>query len=696
MTNQQLYLDGQLMDLGEDTVITLDIKSNLFRDVTKMTANSTYTVQLPKTVHNMTVLELSDKPKSVSSYPFKFHTARYYRNGLEVFSNGRASVISIGDNIEISIYWGIFPALIELQSSDMKLNEMSVKVYMQFNRQNKAEQYDDVIERGYFYAAYDAAQYKSASEDWVNYDTTLTTDMPISTQAITNDSDYSGYGEGGRNSYTGSIQPTVTCAYLLNEIALTTDIGFTWDDKAQQIIDKLAIPIVTRKADELSSGGEIFGSFVPTAELGKMSFSLLTANKILFSEGEGEHQQLTVKASCTLTIDVRMIWSWDAFKAQPQGYRTWQNDDGTETTVGVYSYAPHYIEMKVKPRNTEAQAKTYIIGQPESSEDAPNAYITDYSTDLVNGRFIHKITGHGTLDFSEGDIITFELKHPKGNKLRGMNCYNGFLSAAVKQGDEVPYGGNFPVIKNLPDMTIMSFVKSLCVLTGTFPLQNTDGGNIRLISISEVLDKSTISERAVDWTSKLIPSMAANRPRQIDFSVEDYCQHNVYKWKEDDTVRGNYDADLSIDNVTLEKTQDVYTLPFAASDGNRVPIYDWESYSAYYGSGDNKKTVTQQSATNYKACKDRIMNVYKREDGCAALRFDIDLQGVFDNDLKDFRRMIANSRQITERFNMSDLDILKFDETKPVYLAQYGCYFMVLEIKTTDSGYCEVQMIEIV
>ena len=38
---QRLYIDGVLMDLGDDVEITLDIKSNLFRDVTKITANNT-------------------------------------------------------------------------------------------------------------------------------------------------------------------------------------------------------------------------------------------------------------------------------------------------------------------------------------------------------------------------------------------------------------------------------------------------------------------------------------------------------------------------------------------------------------------------------------------------------------------------------------------------------------------------------
>lgn len=69
MTDQQLYIDGVLMDLPESTDVVLDIKSNLFRDVTKMTSNYTYTIQLPRTVHNLSVLQQADRPKSGSRYP---------------------------------------------------------------------------------------------------------------------------------------------------------------------------------------------------------------------------------------------------------------------------------------------------------------------------------------------------------------------------------------------------------------------------------------------------------------------------------------------------------------------------------------------------------------------------------------------------------------------------------------------------
>ena len=89
------------------------------------------------------------------------------------------------------------------------------------------------------------------------------------------------------------------------------------------------------------------------------------------------------------------------------------------------------------------------------------------------------------------------------------------------------------------------------------------------------------------------------------------------------------------------------------------------------------------------------MNLTKDDTGYAALAFNIDLQGIFDSQLEKLRKTVANPHQIVERFNLSDVEILDGDETKPVDLAQYGAYFAALEIKTTSSGYCEVTMIEL-
>ena len=939
MTDHQLYIDGILMDMSEETAITLDIKSNLFRDITKMTANTTYTINLPKTAHNMAVLEFAGKPSTSSKYPYIFHTARYFRNGLEIIRNGRASVLSVKETIEISIYWGLFQALATLQSSDLKLNELNCTKYLRFAKNNTSDTYEKAISEGVFYGRYETAVFKTSSEEWQGYDSNvggnsdttyslvdgkirtgteigkyvscevltdetyrcaiipfeagmratiskvlgkgqfrtwaildtnknvlsladdagkteeetypilpapdpmlgmfvsagdcianLKTSVAMKTISIrvraekagsveygtlnketgettpwgtydvaageaefsvvkskpsgiliyikpsvddminmalssggvnayylsdgklsqvralgaysvkyTSDSepvdvdlqapataqwliinaikDYStgttilvksisetennakasrgtfggsfGNSGGGTFKSEGTIQPSVTAQYILDLITVQTGVAFGWSNRAKETINGLAVPLITRKADAQTVVGSLEGTFFQTESLGILDFQPTSLSEVFDGLEIGHrYSQLNVKIACKMIFDVQMNWSWDASKVTPSGHKSWSFGEGSTESQAFYSYPPNYIEMKVKHNNGDGTwtETPYIAGLQQ--DETSGKYVTDYESDKVNGRFIHLVAGRGEIDLEEGDIVTFEMKHPKNQTLIGLKCYNGRLSASIKQSDEVPYGGNFPIGKNLPDIKVTDFLKCICILTSTFPSQRFIGGTLTFADIVSLWEAKA---QAVDWTKKLIPSEACNHPRQTDFSVEDYCQHNIYKWKEDDTVYQQHDADMTIDNKTLEYTQDVCTLPFAATDGNRIPIYEWENHQYTFG----RTTKTVQTPTKYKACKDRIVNLTKNDAGYAELAFNIDLQDIFDNKLEKLRKTVANPHHIVERFNLSDLEILEFDETKPVYLAQYGAYFAVTEIKTTSSGYCEVTMIEL-
>ena len=89
MNDERLYIDGELVDIDDTTKITMDIKSNLFRDVSQISSNSTYTVKLPKTVRNQMILKHTDLVHANDSYPYMMHTIRYFRNGIEIIRNGR-------------------------------------------------------------------------------------------------------------------------------------------------------------------------------------------------------------------------------------------------------------------------------------------------------------------------------------------------------------------------------------------------------------------------------------------------------------------------------------------------------------------------------------------------------------------------------------------------------------------------------
>lgn len=937
MTDHQLYIDGVLMDMSEDSAITLDIKSNLFRDITKMTANTTYTINLPKTAHNMAVLEFAGKPSTSSKYPYIFHTARYFRNGLEIIHSGRASVLSVKETIEISIYWGLFQALVTLQSSDLKLNELNCTKYLRFTKDNSYDTYEKAIADGVFYGRYDTARVEDYSEEWQGYDRNLgrnsnnyyklgvgkiltgtetgkyvsgdrvldkaynstiipftagmratigkvlgkgqfrtwaildsnknvisladdagkteketypvlpapdpmlrmfvsagacianletsvametisirvraekagsveygaldtktgeTTpwgtydvaageteinvvkskpsgllvyikpsvdkmiSMAISTAVaayylsdgklsqvqaggaysvkytsesepidvdlqapataawliinamqeystgdtvtVTNNTERSARANGTQtysddenilsSSDHGTVQPSVTVQYIIDLITAQTGVAFGWSNQAKEIIKGLAVPLVTRKAVGQSVAGTLEGRFGNRTRVGDppLLFQLSKVSEAFANSSTTDwYSQLEVKIACTMVFDVQMNWSWDASQIEATFYLI--EEIGYVSNEYGYKYPPCYIEIKVVSVHTSDQeeseyTKSYIVGvQPD---DDGKMWVKNNQRDIVDGRFIHLIAGRGEIELAEGDIVTFTAKNLRGNRLFDLQLYNGRLSASIKQSDEVPYGGNFPIGKNLPDIKVTDFLKCLCILTSTYPSQRFRGGTL---SFADIVSLWETKAQAVDWTKKLIPSEASNHPRQTDFSVEEYCQHNIYKWKEDDTVYQQHDADMTIDNETLEYTQDVITLPFAATNGNRIPIYEWEDVNVIVGD----TTIKKRKATKYKACKDRIVNLTKNDAGYAELAFNINLQDIFDNKLDKLRKTVANPHHIVERFNLSDLEILNFDETKPVYLAQYGAYFAVLEIKTTSSGYCEVTMIEL-
>ena len=45
MRNDLLFIDGELVDLDDSTKITLNYKSNLFTDLSKIVSNNSYTIK---------------------------------------------------------------------------------------------------------------------------------------------------------------------------------------------------------------------------------------------------------------------------------------------------------------------------------------------------------------------------------------------------------------------------------------------------------------------------------------------------------------------------------------------------------------------------------------------------------------------------------------------------------------------------
>lgn len=124
MKDNMLYIDGELVDMDDKTKITLNYKSNIFSDISKIVSNNSYTIKLPNTVRNQRIFQHAELPASGSKYPRVYHKARYFRNGVEILPDALAVLISSGDSFDVALTWGNASVFEPLVKSAKKLNEL--------------------------------------------------------------------------------------------------------------------------------------------------------------------------------------------------------------------------------------------------------------------------------------------------------------------------------------------------------------------------------------------------------------------------------------------------------------------------------------------------------------------------------------------------------------------------------------------
>ena len=54
---EELYINNKRVDMNADTKITLNFKSNILGDISKITSSNSQTISLPKTNHNRNMID---------------------------------------------------------------------------------------------------------------------------------------------------------------------------------------------------------------------------------------------------------------------------------------------------------------------------------------------------------------------------------------------------------------------------------------------------------------------------------------------------------------------------------------------------------------------------------------------------------------------------------------------------------------
>lgn len=664
-------------DLSAQSNIVLDYKNNLLGTIGEIQSSYSYTVSLPKTSKNRQIFQLCTLPSvvvvngtKIIGEPFQ---VRYRKEGIDILGDAVGFLEGVTkEAFEISLSFGFLGAFSDWIENENKLNDLG--------------------------------DYNT----FIRYDNNLT-DYPSSGNIDDLPAIFKPYYDMGvqPNSNIARL-PAVKASYLVEQIEKKVDCTFSFPENVAEQINHLAIPLTNKAITSRIVGIDMYiGSGSPIIEgsidplykgfrispimcdkfvLGNTIEKVLSAENVFIEsirEGEKEYKNLNITSTgITSNVDQRLMVSFSATFTS-----------ATDKDVIFYGSGNlWFLEIDEKGIGIvkKTAGMTYQVGKElsisttmdqfeiEPKEGYKYAFVLICETPYLEDIFANSIDNtHGAFRISSLDYD-------------GLCSINSSLSEAQSVGI-IPV---IPIKGNLPDISQVDFIQSLCDMFGVFPIINpipkkddeTGKRTVEFVSI-DTLFKNKVSryvygKKFNDWTDRLITDP---NDIEISFSKDGYYQRNYLRYTEDDTVTGDYDGYFDIPDKLLKKKGDLTELPFAASDGDKIIMASEEKDS----NGNLKYS--------FEDFEPRIMNITKRADGKCGLTFDgLDFKTLLSKYYSRYIELVQDMYLITVTVELNALDLKNIDYTYPVYFKQFRRYFGIVEIQANSADdNCEVTLMRL-
>lgn len=587
---EELYIKGESVDLG-DSEITLNFKSNLLGDISKITASNSYTITLPRTNKNIRLLDFPDVAGHESYMMRDYFNAEYYRNGVKLF-DAKAVLISCSeDGFDVALTWGMSEKFIQLMNDDKSIQEFADMALPW----NSSTTYDNGLVDG------------QLSHGYIRHNAGIDVDS---------------------NRDKIFIHPSVNCMRLLEEIASYYGLTMDWGSY-KQYIELLYLPLISQKASS--------------------KYNFFEAN----ITGTLDSDIKYVKFTQINRVDGINISNTETYGDVVRIYETsldWELD------ILIYTNKHNTLNVVELAFYSNAQ---YIKSLQISSNDI--------------GLCAYK--GVIPFDITEYSNITIRIRINNGALLGIIKSYIKIFSEDVQS---VSYNQYYPIGSNLPDISVVDFIKQICWLFGLFAIKSDTG--VSFISVNKIIDNR---DKAVDWSKKLVPT--GWTAKETSYTFGDFAQKNYFRYEENENAK-SADGYIVVQNKTLDYEKDLVKLPYTAGGDNgdmrAVPYFKWS---------EDGTTVELED------CGDRIMQLVISFDsqGKEDARLDFsDLK--FQNrvsrfGLSSYQDLIKSPFVIKDTFRLTEIDLKNLDYTIPVYIERYAAFFAIISIKSQgDYSECEL------
>ena len=629
----ELRIGGQAVDTAPNTKITLNFNSNVFGDISKIQPSNSLTISLPKTPTNSKVFGAPAVVGGSSIAPYRRWNAELYVNGVAVVDTAYAVLLSVGDSYEIALYWGVVTALSTLKDSGKTLADIN-----------------EVLEIKY------------GGEDWWqswegSYGKTL---AGVANSGLLN-AVYEAGIEDLRNNTTARAQvallPSVRASWLWNNIVADNGLNVSKPSRFTQTLPKLALPFashktsggrsvayVAQKYSYTTRGVEAVMMFYGGENTEGADFSVAPIYSTIKLDGRDfSHSTIGLLANLKATATANAVISFDAGK--------------------VVDYATlclaHYSDGGLV-----REYKTEIKGAGRKFSGAVTCDIEMEASDyLIFYVRLYNQTGFDSQNAGNSSVLSFNL------------TFNVSADGIVDQ----VMGGMINTRDNLPDISQLDFVKALCAMFGLWATL-VDG----VVHLVRFVDFYT--QTAIDWSHKLVGTGDGDAANTT-YTLADYAQRNILRYKEDDTVKVDASGTLVVDNENLDREKDMAQMPFAASDGNTIPHLKWKDDDST--TGEVEEVDVEQRIM--------VLNEQLSIDGSAAsLSFDgLQFSQLIPEYYNFWQKIMRNPIVIEEKVQLSEIDIKTLDFRKPIYLQKYGAQFVVDKVQWSEGEPSTVTLVKL-
>nr|DAM01849.1 MAG TPA: hypothetical protein [Caudoviricetes sp.] len=601
MTRDELYINGDKVDVG-DTDISLNYKSNLLTDISKIVSNNSYTIKLPKTAKNLALIECAHLPSSTTKFPYLKHVGNVLRNGIIIVKDANVVLLSVSEYIETALSWGNVTNFAEVVSSDKKLTDLEYGT-----------------EEGTDWVVWNNKGSNSAQFPLINY----------------------GFNSGDSNVW---YHPVITVKWILEKIQEESGVTFNFPSDKKTFIDKMIVPLLTRNDsqkinDAFPSSLQMVGYVIVES-----TFSYLKLNYI----GDSTQQYASVGG--------------------PYGDRLYTKYPITLKVKGT-------IEMLVQYNSGMDVNNQYLNLRVSQSDSSGN--ISSVSTIERKNYAAYIEAPNVRLLFNFDDLVSIESDEFMHFTIKAIatGASSSVLSLTVYDRNEISFGEKFPLVPNLPDIKQIDFIKAVASMVGLFALPDGENG-IKFIPFDNL---SANKSKAVDWTNRVIMAYNSVTPRNLQYTLDNIAQNNWFRYKEDDNVMGNYDGNIQVDDATIEYERDAITLPFSACSTKGgvayIPLYSYN----------------EEGELEYNKTNPRILLL----DGTKGIFKGLEWTTLIANNYQTYKGLINNAKVVTEYIRLNSIELRDLEMDIPVYLAQYGCYLAIIEIKTKENDICECKLLKL-